>query len=289
MTEKPFNIRVLGVTDEYTIDSSAWVVITGNGLTVTEDLVRRFLATMLDAKVENAGTRPFKDGSTEFLATIKARRLPLLAAALTIWRWGQQGCQGVDIKPKGKTLGSFETWGRWVRDPLLALGCKDPAVRISDASANDLTKIRTIEMFMAWHGTHGCKQVSCKEAAAEHAVAKLFVADGKVWTGTWQSLRPHLNAKNNTRAAGAVFQRVEDNTRGGGAVSYQSKIDDAGKWTAMTGLEVDPETGEAAQSSAPPSDKVVQFSAGSRQRSGADTAFQAEERPAAAKGPLGGI
>jgi hypothetical protein len=59
-------------------------------------------------------------------AEVTERRTELLAALLTIWRWGRI-TQGI---VPGRTLGSFEQWGRWVRDPLLALGCKDPADRV---------------------------------------------------------------------------------------------------------------------------------------------------------------
>lgn len=55
------------------------------------------------------------------------RRTELLAALLTIWRWGRL-TKGMKT---GRTLGSFEQWCGWVRDPLLALGCKDPADRVT--------------------------------------------------------------------------------------------------------------------------------------------------------------
>ena len=37
----------------------------------------------------------------------------------------------------GLPLGSFEQWCKWVRDPLLALGCHDPAERVNEAKERD--------------------------------------------------------------------------------------------------------------------------------------------------------
>jgi hypothetical protein len=56
-----------------------------------------------------------------------------LAALLTIWRCG---CLA-DGLMQGITLGSYEQWCGWVRDPLLTLGCRDPVERMSEAKARD--------------------------------------------------------------------------------------------------------------------------------------------------------
>ena len=56
-----------------------------------------------------------------------------MAALLTIWRWGRI-TKNITL---GLPLGSFEQWTSWVRDPLLALGCKDPVARVSEAKERD--------------------------------------------------------------------------------------------------------------------------------------------------------
>ena len=35
------------------------------------------------------------------------------------------------------TLGSFEDWAEWCRDPLLSVGCRDPIERIEMVKADD--------------------------------------------------------------------------------------------------------------------------------------------------------
>jgi hypothetical protein len=87
LTERPARVRLLGQTRMVPLNSTAFVVVTGNGLTVTEDLARRFIPCELNARCEDPEVRPFPAG---FLEDIESRRADLLAAALTIWRWGRQ-------------------------------------------------------------------------------------------------------------------------------------------------------------------------------------------------------
>ena len=130
ITERPARVRLLGKSQMVPLNASAFVIMTGNGLSVSEDLARRFVAVEFDPRTEDPEARPFKN---DIRAEVRARRTELLAALLTIWRWGRLA---TDIKP-GLPLGSFEQWCRWVRDPLLALGCQDPVERVSEAKARD--------------------------------------------------------------------------------------------------------------------------------------------------------
>ena len=141
LTERPARVRLLGQTRMVPLNSTAFVAVTGNGLTVTEDLARRFIPCELDARCEDPELRPFPAG---FLEDIERRRAELLAAALTIWRWGRQNATALT---RGKPLGSFETWAEWCRDPLLTLGCRDPVERIEALKANDPRRQRIAELF----------------------------------------------------------------------------------------------------------------------------------------------
>src|SRR5215217_3800052 len=119
ITERPARVRLLGKSQMVPLNASAFVIPTGNGLTVSEDLARRFIAVEFDPRTENPEARPFR---TDIRLEVRRRRQELLAAALTIWRWGRLSTN----LAQGRALGSFEQWCRWVRDPLLALGCQDP-------------------------------------------------------------------------------------------------------------------------------------------------------------------
>ena len=131
LTERPARVRVLGRSLMVLLNSTAFIAVTGNGLTVTEDLARRFISCELDARCEDPESRPFTSG---FLKDIERQRAELLAAVLTIWRWGRQNAVRLT---RGKPLGSYEMWAEWCRDPLLTLGCRDPVERIELLKAND--------------------------------------------------------------------------------------------------------------------------------------------------------
>ena len=130
LTERPARVRLLGKSQMLPLNASAFVVLTGNGLSVSEDLARRFLAVELDPRTEDPEARPFR---TDIRAQVTRNRDELVAALLTIWRWGRLH----EDLPAGRPLGSFEQWGRWVRDPLVALGCKDAAERVAEAKEQD--------------------------------------------------------------------------------------------------------------------------------------------------------
>ncbi|NQW09428.1 MAG: hypothetical protein HQ481_06040 [Alphaproteobacteria bacterium] len=143
ITERPARVRVLGRSQMVQLNASALVILTGNGLSVSEDLARRFIAIELDPKTEDPESRTFR---TDIRADVTKHRVELLGALLTIWRWGRMN----EDLGAGKPLGSFEQWCRWVRDPLLALGCQDPVDRVKEAKARDGRRQAVSEFFVAW-------------------------------------------------------------------------------------------------------------------------------------------
>jgi hypothetical protein len=70
ITERPARVRVLGKSEMVPLNSSAFVILTGNGLTVSEDLARRFVAVEFDAGIEDPETRPFK-GKRGLMAALR--------------------------------------------------------------------------------------------------------------------------------------------------------------------------------------------------------------------------
>ena len=129
LTESPAMVRVMGHTKTVPLHTSTFIGITGNAVQIAEDMARRLLNSHLDARMENPEQRKFAPG---FLDHVFAERANLLAAALTIWRWGRQ------TQPKpGKPIGSYEVWAQWCRDPLLALGMRDPVDRLAEIKAAD--------------------------------------------------------------------------------------------------------------------------------------------------------
>jgi hypothetical protein len=159
LTERPAGVRILGQSRMVTLEHASFMALTGNGLTVSEDLARRFLYCELDAHCEDPERRSFEPG---FIDSIRMHRSGLLAAALTIWRWGRQTKMN-----RGIPLGSFEQWGVWVRDPLLALGCPDPVDRVRQIKERDPARQRVIEMFATWWEAHRDSPIRVADLAAE--------------------------------------------------------------------------------------------------------------------------
>ena len=211
LTERPARVRVLGKSQMVPLNSVAFISLTGNGLSVSEDLARRFLSCNLDAQTENPENRPFKPG---YLGRVQARRPELLAAALTIWRWGRQNPCNTS---RGLHLGSFGEWAEWVRDPLIELGCADPMQRIQEAKASDPRRRQVFELFDAWWQHHHDGKRAAKELHDEVKEVADPAGRGR------QHLAGFLDKLTGTRAAGFVLE--------------QHKA--AGKWgTTRYGLKV---------------------------------------------------
>jgi hypothetical protein len=102
LTEPRVKVRQLGASRLLPLNPTAFVAVTGNGVTLGEDLVRRFLVVELDTHTEDPESRSFAPG---FLNSIAARRAELLTAALTIWRWGRQNENAI---PHGRALGNYD-------------------------------------------------------------------------------------------------------------------------------------------------------------------------------------
>jgi hypothetical protein len=193
-TENPCAIRPFGVnTKMVTVSTNAFIGITGNAIRAGEDLTRRLLFVNLDAGCEDPERRTF-DG--DFLGMIEKRRSELLAAALTIWRWGRRN----RVKA-GLPLGSFEQWAGWCRDPLIALGCADPVSRIVDAKRDDPDRLQLLEFFKAWHNRYGERAVRVSEIDLKLRQ----LADGH--GGSRQKFATFVANLTGTRAAGFVMTR----------------------------------------------------------------------------------
>jgi hypothetical protein len=147
LTERPAQVREFGKLDFITLNALAFVALTSNGLVLAEDLVRRFLSIAFDARMEDPEQRRFE---VSILDEVKLRRAELLAGLLTIWRYGRLGL-GIE---QGRPLGSYDQWCRWVRDPLVALGCCDPVARVSEAKLRDPTRRAIVTLFEIWWEKH---------------------------------------------------------------------------------------------------------------------------------------
>ncbi|MEQ8652420.1 MAG: hypothetical protein RIC87_08150 [Kiloniellales bacterium] len=214
ITERPARVRILGRSQMVPLNASALVILTGNGLRVSEDLARRFIAVELDPRTEDPEARRFR---TDAKAVVTAKRAELLAAALTIWRWGRQH----QALPAGRALGSFEQWCRWVRDPLLVLGCRDPAERVGEAKERDNQRQATAEIFQRWWACHADHAVPIRGLAEE--VVQLVDPQGR----GRQFVAAKLEQMAGTRIAGFLLTRQLAAGKWGAATYALEKTDGA--------------------------------------------------------------
>jgi hypothetical protein len=98
------------------------------------------------------------------------------------------------------------------RDPLLALGCRDPVERIDAVKSDDPHRRQIVELFDAWHLHHGERPV--KASALPEPVRALVDPQGR----GRQYVAVRLRQLAGTRAGGFVLTRQEA----------------AGKWGAAT-------------------------------------------------------
>lgn len=213
LTERPFGVRLFHTQKHAVLDAGPLIIVTGNGLGPSQDMVRRFGGTFvgLNARMENASLRRFKLADKAFLADIKQRRPELLGALLTIWRWGRQNPLNT-----GLPLGSYSDWERWCRDPLLTLGCRDPVERLVELAATDPRRQNKLAIFTAWWKHHRDTGMAAKDLHDE--VKKLIDAQGG---GVLQAIRPWLGHQDGVRLAGFEFRVDKDPKRRRKSATYR--------------------------------------------------------------------
>lgn len=64
--ERPVRLRIPGKSQMVLLNSSTFVIVTSNGLSVSEDPARRFIIIELDSRTDGPKTRPKRDGERQF-------------------------------------------------------------------------------------------------------------------------------------------------------------------------------------------------------------------------------
>jgi hypothetical protein len=144
LTERPvIKIRILGQSVMPECESRSMLCATGNNVTYRGEGVRRGLTCNIAALIERPELREFK---RDALTHAAANRETLVAAALTVMRaYIEAGAPRV-CGP----LGSYATWSRMVRSPLVWLGEPDPIISIDVARKEDPVLAAIRELFRFW-------------------------------------------------------------------------------------------------------------------------------------------
>ena len=147
--ERPFiRLRALGSSVIQEIESRATYFATGNNLRVKGDMVRRTLVCTLDANLERPELRDF---TFDPAGIVIADRAKYVSAVLTIARaFALSG-----TKQQAPPLASYNEWSRWVREPLIWLGCADPAASMETARQEDPELAELREVMASWYLAFG--------------------------------------------------------------------------------------------------------------------------------------
>ena len=151
VTEPRVQLRPLGSSTPIPADCRSFIIITGNGVHLSEDLVSRFMMVELDARTDDPETRKMPAG---FIERVAAERGQILLEAMTIIRHGEQNPY------PGLPLRNFDAWAPLCRDGLLRLGATDPVQRLQAVKANDPMREHHTAIMNAWQAEHGSHPVA---------------------------------------------------------------------------------------------------------------------------------
>ena len=146
VTESVISIRDFGVLKDVEIENTALILVNGNNLVFSGDVIRRVLRAALDPKCERPEQRKFDFCPLKMAAE---RRPELVVAALTILR-----AFHVAGRPRQTSLdplGSFDDWSAWPRSALVWLDEPDPCQTIAAARDTDPDLMRLRRLLGAWH------------------------------------------------------------------------------------------------------------------------------------------
>lgn len=142
LTNAEYSDRVLNQSKNLSFNNKMLVLITGNNLEFSGDMLRRLLVCRLDTQMQDPTMRQFTHNPLEY---IKINRYKLFVAGLTIIRayFESNSFQNNTISNK-RSLASFEIWDRLVRQPIIWLSetidsnkFQDPTKAIAQAMKSD--------------------------------------------------------------------------------------------------------------------------------------------------------
>lgn len=203
-TQSNVRLRPLGGSAMLSVPTSAFLVATGNNLSIVGDLKRRALLVRLDAGTERPERREF---SGDFLAEVAARRGELIGAALTLpLAYLAAG------SPKHAGLhaaGSFESWDSLVRRPLVWLGLPDPLLSAEVLRAEDPDVEATRLLFLAWAGVFDGEPTTVADAIAAGMATRSMSGEIE-HRQLYDALQVVCSEKANSRRLGDWLRRHKD-------------------------------------------------------------------------------
>lgn len=171
LTEESLTGRILGVSKIATVGTRTLFLSSGNNVDPVKDMTRRTITIQLDPDCENPANRKFKEDPVD---TVCSDRGHFVSLALTIiMAWIAAGRPRIDVP----TLASYGEWSDLCRQPLLWLGCVDPAKSIFHAIAHDSEREILGLLLHLWHGQFGSQPLMIRKAVnkCDDALLEVFM------------------------------------------------------------------------------------------------------------------
>lgn len=163
-TQSEISVRPLGQSLLRKIPTTTAVSLNGNNLILKGDVNRRVLLSLLDPKVERPEQRVFKKDP---VAYAKKHRIKLANAALTILKaHANAGYPQMDLIP----LGSFESWSKYVRAPLVWIGVDDPCKAMERTREKDPELERLVELLSFWWKKYEKKEIGVRQVISDSKI-----------------------------------------------------------------------------------------------------------------------
>jgi putative DNA primase/helicase len=156
LTQPLLNIRLLGHSRNIETPNNALMFANGNNLGVGDDLCRRTLLGEMDAHLEHPELRHFDVCLAD---DIRERRPALVAAILTILRAWHVSNTRIGIDP----LGSFESWSRRIREPLIWLDCDDQVETVAAVRGTDPKREALAALLVEWDSALGTGEFTVQQ------------------------------------------------------------------------------------------------------------------------------
>ena len=161
LTSEFMSGRILGVSKTVTVSTRTLFLSSGNNVVPIKDMTRRCITINLNPEVEVPAARTYK--RPNLIAEVLQERERYVSAALTIMRaWVVAG------RPKSacKSFAGFGDWSDLCRQPLLWLGCSDPAVSIFEAITEDPDREQLGRLLTAWQSVFGRTPAMIRDAVS---------------------------------------------------------------------------------------------------------------------------
>jgi len=166
LTSEYFSGRILGISKMATVNTRTLFLSSGNNVSPIQDMTRRCITINLSPQCETPATRNFK--RPDLIREVLRERSLYVSAALTIIRaWVEAGRP----KSEAKSLASFGDWSEFCRQPLLWLGCADPAASVFESMADDPDRETLGRLLTAWQSVFGNKPTMVREAVKQASLA----------------------------------------------------------------------------------------------------------------------